>query len=100
MAPEQFVIDLADFVEDLLHLRISGQTLAGLSKLRRFEQERLHLALGEAAVQIEEGPVFSAGSRVALAVGLATFEVSLDEGRVKDLRRESEGAQQMSLALA
>ena len=95
------MIDLADFIEPLLHLGVSGHTLAGLVELGcGFEQERLHLAFGEAAVQIIEGAVFGAGGGVAVAVGFAACEETLDEGGVEELWGELKGAQQMRLALA
>jgi hypothetical protein len=91
-AAEQFVIDLADFVEHLLHLGISGHTLTCLVDLvRGFKQERLHLAFGEAAAEIKEWAVLRTAG-VAVAIGFATFEESLDQGGVQYLGREFKGA--------
>jgi hypothetical protein len=84
-APEQFVVDLADLVEALLDLAVSGQTLARLLDLvRSLEQERLHLALGKAAVEVKERTMLGAGG-VAVAVGFATFHKALDQGGVKEV---------------
>jgi hypothetical protein len=95
------VVNLADFIESLLHLGVSRHTLAGLVDLgRRLEQERLHLAFGEAAIEIIEGAVFGVWVSVAVTVGLATLHETLDQGRVEDLRRELEGTQEMNLAVA
>ena len=94
------MIDLADFIEHPLNLRISGQTLPRLVDLGgRFQQQRLHLPFGKAAVEIKERTMLGPGG-VAVAVGLATVEEALDQRGVEDLWGELKGAQQVSLALA
>ena len=94
------MINLADFIEHLLHLGIGGQALTCLIDLvGGLEQERLHLAFGEAAVEIKERAMFGAAG-VAVTVGLATFHESLDQGGVQHLRGKLKGAQQAGLALA
>ena len=94
------MIDLADLIEHLLDLGIGGHTLPGLSNLAgRLQQERLHLAFGEAAVEIKEGAVFGTAG-VAVTIGFATFEKALDQGGVEHLRSQFKGGQQMRLALA
>jgi hypothetical protein len=95
------VVNLADFIEALLHLGVSRQALAGLVDLGgRLEQERLHLPFGEAAIEIIKGAVLTGWVRVAVAVGLATLHEALDQGRVEDLPRQFKGAQEAGLALA
>jgi hypothetical protein len=99
-AAEQFVIDLADLVEHLQHLGISGHAVPGLVDLvGGLQQERLHLALGEAAVEIKERAVLGAAG-VAAAVGFAALQESLDQGGVEEVGREFKGVQEMRLALA
>ena len=99
-AAEQFVIDLADFIQELLCLGVGGQALAGLVDLiLGFEQERLDLSFGKAAVEIEEGTVFGA-TGVAVAVGFTAFEEAFEQRGVKEVGRRFEGTQEMSLALA
>ena len=94
------MVDLTDLIEPLLDLRVSGQAVARLVDLvRSFEQERLHLPFGKAAVEIKERAVLGAGG-VAVAVGLATFHITLDQGSVEDFLGELEGAQEATLALA
>ncbi len=94
------MVNLADLVEALLDLRVSGETLARLLELvGSFEQERLHLAFGKAAVEVKEGAVLGARG-VAVAVGLATFHEALDQGGVEEVRWEFKGAQEVGLALA
>ena len=94
------MIDLTDFIEHLLRLGISGNTLTGLVDLvRGFKQERLHLAFGEAAVEIKERAVLGTAG-VAVAIGFATFEESLDQRGVEHLWGQSKRAQETSLALA
>jgi hypothetical protein len=94
------VIDLAELIEHPLNLGISGQALARLADLGgRFQQERLHLPFGKAAVEIKERAMLGPGG-VAVAVGLATLDESLDQRGVEDLWGELKGAQQMSLSLA
>lgn len=94
------MIDLADLIEHLLRLGISGNALTRLVNLvRGFKQERLHLAFGEAPVEIKERAVLGTAG-VAVAIGLATFEESFDQGGVEHLWGELKGAQEMSLALA
>ena len=94
------MIELTDFIEQLLRLGISGNTLTGLVDLvRGFKQERLHLAFGEAAVEIKERAVLGTAG-VAVAIGFATFKESLDQRSMQDVGRELKGAQQMGLALA
>jgi hypothetical protein len=84
-AAEQFVIDLADLVEHLKHLGISGHAEPGLVDLvGGFKQERLHLAFGEATVQIIEGAVLGTAS-MAMAIGFAALEESLDQGGVEEV---------------
>jgi hypothetical protein len=63
------------------------------------EQQRLHLPLGEAAVEIKEGAVLGAAT-AAVAIALATLEESLDQRSMQEVGRKFKGAQQMSLALA
>jgi len=93
------VIDLADLVEQPLHLGISGHTLTCLVDLVwGFKQQRLHLALGEAAVEIKEGAVLGAAG-VAVAIGFATLEESLDQGGVQEVGGQFKGAQELGLAL-
>jgi hypothetical protein len=88
LAPaEQLVIDLADFIEDLLRLGEGGQALAGLiDRILRFEQERLDLSFGKAAVEIKEGAVFGALG-MAAAVGFAAFEEAFEQPGVKEVAR-------------
>ena len=94
------MIDLADFVEHPLHLDIGVDALTCLVDLSGgLEQERLHLAFGEAAVEIKERAVLGAAG-VAVAMGFATFEESLDQGGVQDLGGEFKRAEETSLALA
>ena len=94
------MIDLADLIEHLLDLGVSGHTLTGLSDLvRGFQQERLHLAFGEAAVEIKERAVLGTAG-MAVAIGFATFEEAFDQGGVEHLRSQLKGGQQMRLALA
>ena len=100
MAPEQFVVDLADFIEHLLCPGIGGHTLAGLHDLLRgFEQKRLHLAFGETAVEVEKRAMPGAGG-MAAALGLAALKIAFDDGGVQEVRGKGKGAQQMRLALA
>ena len=90
---EQFVVDLTDLIEHFLDVRVSREAVACLLDLiGGFEQERLHLAFGEAAVEIKERAVFGAGT-VAVAVGFATFHEALDQGGVEDLWGELKRAQ-------
>jgi hypothetical protein len=97
---EQFVIDLADFIQELLRLGISGDAEPGLIDLRLgFEQEGLELAFGKAAVEIEEGTVFGAAG-VAQTMGFATFEEAFKQRGVQEVGRWFEGAQEVSLAPA
>jgi hypothetical protein len=94
------VVDLADLIELFLDLRVSGEASARLLDLiRGFEQERLDLTFGKAAVEIEEGAVLGAGG-VAVAVGLATFHEALDQGGMENFWGELKGAQEAGLALA
>ena len=94
------MIDLADLIQRLQHARISGQTLTRLlDLLRGLQQQRLHLAFGEAAVEVKKGAVLGAAA-VAVTVGFAAFEEPLDQRGVQELGRESKRAQQMRLALA
>ncbi len=94
------MVNLADLVEPFLDLGVSGQALARLLDLvRSFEQERLHLAFGKAAVEVKERTVLGAAG-VAMAVGLATFHEALDQGGVEEVRWEFKGAQEVGLALA
>jgi hypothetical protein len=79
------MIDLADFIEHLLCLGISGHALARLLDLGRgFKQERLYLTFGEAAVEIKERAMLGTAG-VALAIGFATLEESLDQRGVEHL---------------
>ena len=81
-------------------MSVGGEALAGLlNLLLRFEQQRLNLSFGKAAVEIEEGAVLGA-TRVAVAFGLAAFKQPFQEGGVKEMRQRFEGTQQMSLAVA
>jgi hypothetical protein len=64
-----------------------------------FEQERLHLAFGETAVEIKERAVLGTAG-VAAAIGLAALEEPLDQGGVKDPGGQLEGAQEVGLSLA
>mgnify|MGYP000274547790 CR=1 FL=1 len=94
------MVDLADFIESLLHLGVSRHTLAGLVELgRRLEQERLHLPFGEAAIEIIKGAVLGGWVAVAVTVGLATLHEALDQGRMEDFGRKLERTQEMSLAV-
>jgi hypothetical protein len=94
------VVDLAEVIECFLDLRVSGEALARLLDLLwGFEQERLHLPFGEAAVEIKEGAVLGAVS-MAMALGFATLHIPLDQGSVEDFCGELKGAQQAGLALA
>jgi len=91
-ATEQFVVDLADFIQPLLHLGVSGDTLAGLVDLAGgLKQQRLHPALSKATVEIKEGAVLGAIG-VAAAVGFAAPEVALDEGAMEQLGGKMKGA--------
>ena len=99
-ATEQFIIDLADFIKDLLHLGAGRQALAGLIDLfLGFEQERLEVALAKRAVEIEKGTVFGAGG-VAAAIGFATLEQAFEQRSAHEVGREVERAQEMRFALA
>ena len=73
------MIDLTDFIEYLLRLGISGDTLPGLVNLGLgLEQERVHPPFGEATIEIKEGAVL--GSLVvASALRFATFEESFNQ---------------------
>ena len=94
------MIDLADFIEHSLDLGIGVHTLTCLVDLvRGLKQERLHLAFGKAAVEIKERAVLGTAG-VAVAIGFATFEESLDQGGVQDLGGEFKRAQETGLALA
>lgn len=94
------MVNLADFIESLLHLGIRRHALTGLVDLGRgLEQERLHLAFGEAAIEIIKGAVLGGWVVVAVAVGLATLHEALDQGGAEDLGRKLERAQEMSLAV-
>jgi hypothetical protein len=97
---EQFVIDLADFIEDRLRVGVGGQALAGLlDLLLGFEQERLELSFGKAAVEIKEGAVFGALG-MAVAVGFAAGQEAFEQGGTKEVGRGFEGTEEMSFALA
>jgi hypothetical protein len=100
LTAEQFVIDLADFIKGLLDLGIGGQALAGLRDLvGGFEQQRLDLAFTEAAVEVKERAVLGTAG-VALTLGLTAAEKTFEQGSVKEMGGQLEGAEQMRLALA
>jgi hypothetical protein len=91
---------LTDFIEHLLDLAIGSHTLTcPVNMVWRFKQERLHPALGKAAVEIKERAVLWAAG-MAVAFGFATFKESLDQRGVQKVWSEVKGAQKMSLALA
>ena len=94
------MVNLADLIERLLDLGVGGEALPRLVHLvGGFEQKGLHLAFGEAAVEIEKGTVFGAGT-VAVAVGLAALHEAFDQGSVQELGWEAKGTQETGLALA
>ena len=94
------MVDLADLIEQPLDLGVSGEALARLVNLvGRFEQQGLHLAFGEAAVEIKKGAVLGART-MAVAVGLAALHEPLDQGSVEDFGREVKRAQKTGFALA
>jgi len=97
---EQLVIELADFIQNLLGLSVSLQGLAGLIELLgRFEQERLELPLGKGTVEVKERAMPGAAG-MAVAIGLATLEQTLEQGSVKQMGWEIKGTEEMGFALA
>jgi hypothetical protein len=87
------VIDLANLIEHLLHLGVGGQALTGLINLvGGLQEERLHLAFGKATIEVKERAVLGAAHLMAVAVGLATFHISLDQGGVEEVGRKLKGA--------
>jgi hypothetical protein len=94
------VIDLTEPIQHLQGLGVSGHPVTRLLDfVWGFEQQRLHLPFGEAAVEIKEGAVLGA-AMATVAIGLAILEESLDQRSMQEVGREFKGAQQMSLALA
>jgi hypothetical protein len=83
----------------LEHLLVRLDAVARLENLPfAFEQEGPHLALGQAAAQVEEGAVFFA--LAAMAIGAAAFEETFQEGGVDEIRGQLAGLEQAGLALA
>jgi hypothetical protein len=94
------VINLADLVERLLDLGVSGHAVPGLLDLiGGFEEQGLHPAFGEATVEVKERAVLLPWA-LAATVALAALHESLDQGGMEDFGREAERAQETSLALA
>jgi hypothetical protein len=91
-ATEQFVVDWAEFIQPLLPLGVSGDTLTGWVNLAGgLKQQRLPPAFSKATVEIKEGAVLGAPG-VAAAVGFAALEVALDEGALEQLGGKMKGA--------
>jgi hypothetical protein len=98
-AAKQFPVNPGELVEVFQELLVGRHALASLQDLSvLFEEEGAHLPLRQAAAQVEKGAVFF--TLLAVAIGAAAFEESLQERGVKGVGWESQRAQEMGLALA
>jgi hypothetical protein len=99
VAPQQFQIDPGELVEGFEQVAVGLDRLAGLDDLSvGFEQQAAHATFGEAAVEVEEGAVFVA--LMAGALGAPAGQEPFQQGGVNEVRRQLEGSQEVSFALA